>query len=161
MRVVLDTNTVLSGLLWSGVPMRLLVLARIREISLFTSSILLDELSEVLSRDKFAAQLDSQNTTADSLMLGYGKLASLVTPKPIKRTVRDIDDDAVISTALAAQADIIVSGDNDLRVLHPYQGIQILKARAALQYVEARLKERSRWRWAVGRVKLALYRLRA
>ena len=42
-------------------------------------------------------------------------------PQPIERTVpSDADDDAVIATALAAQADIIATGDSDLLVLHPY-----------------------------------------
>jgi len=37
-----------------------------------------------------------------------------VKPQPIERTARDIDDDAVIATALAAQADVIATGDSDL-----------------------------------------------
>lgn len=41
------------------------------------------------------------------------------TTKRCLSTVRDIDDDVVIATALAAQADIIASGDKDLLVLHP------------------------------------------
>ena len=61
--------------------------------------------------------------------------AQLVTPQPIAPTVRDSDDDVVIATALAAKADVIATGDNDLLVLHPYQNIQILNAAQALKYV--------------------------
>lgn len=135
MRLVLDTNIVVSALIWGGVPRRLLDLGRDGQVTLFTSSVLLDELAEVLSRDKFAALLASQEISPTFLMQRYGMLARLVTPQTIERTVRDADDDAVIATALAAQADVIVTGDNDLLVLHPYQEIQILNAADALNKV--------------------------
>ena len=135
MRLVLDTNIVVSGLIWGGVPRRLLNLARNGHITLFTSSMLLDELADVLSRDKFAALLASREIDPAFLMQRYGMLASLVKPQAIERTVRDVDDDVVIATALAAQADIIVTGGNDLLVLHPYREIQILNPTEAMRLV--------------------------
>ena len=60
MRVVLDTNIVVSGLLWDGRPRRLLEFGRDRLIKLLTSSALLDELFDVLGREKFATMLGSQ-----------------------------------------------------------------------------------------------------
>jgi len=134
-RLVLDTNIIVSGLIWGGVPRQLLDLGRDGRVTFFTSSVLLDELADVLERDKFAALLVSQEITPAFLMQRYGILAKLVTPQPIERTVRDVDDDAVIATALAAQADVIATGDSDLLVLHPWQGIQILNAADALQHV--------------------------
>lgn len=62
-RLVLDTNVVVSGLLWGGVPRRLLDLGRDGGVMLFTSSVLLDELADVLGRDKFAALLALQEIT--------------------------------------------------------------------------------------------------
>ena len=50
MRIVADTNTLLSGLFWQGPPRRLLDLARARSITLCTSSTLLAELAEVIGR---------------------------------------------------------------------------------------------------------------
>jgi len=135
-RLVLDTNIVVSGLIWGGVPRQLLDLGRNGQVALFTSSVLLDELADVLERDKFAALLASQGITPAFLMQRYGMLARLVKPQPIERTVpNDADDDAVIATALAAQADVIVTGDSDLLTLHPYKSIQILNAADALQLV--------------------------
>ena len=106
MHLVLDTNVVISGLLWGGIPRQLLDLGREDQVELFTSSVLLEELADVLARDKFATLLASQNITPTFLIQRYGLLARLVTPQPIERTVRDIDDDVVIATALAAQADM-------------------------------------------------------
>jgi len=120
------------------VPRQLLELSRNDQVTFFTSSVLLDELANVLERDKFAALLASQNITPAFLMQRYGMLAQLVKPQPIERTVRDIDDDAVIATALAAKADVIATGDNDLLVLHPWQGIRILNAADALGLVQSK-----------------------
>ncbi len=56
-RVVLDTNIVISGLLWGGTPRQLLELGRDGKVMLFSSRELLKELSDVLERDKFATLL--------------------------------------------------------------------------------------------------------
>lgn len=53
-RLVLDTNVVASGLLWSGTPRALLQAARDRRVALFTSLPLLAELTDILARPKFA-----------------------------------------------------------------------------------------------------------
>jgi len=135
-RLILDTNIVVSGLLWGGIPRRILDLGKDNQILLFTSSVLLDELANVLERDKFATLLASQDVTPTFLMQRYGMLVNLVEPQPIERTVpSDADDDAVIATALAAHADIIATGDSDLLTLHPYQRVQILNAADALQFI--------------------------
>lgn len=133
MRLVLDTNVVVSGIIWGGPPYQLLNLARDQQVTLFTSSTLLDELADVLGRSKFAAMLAARDITAEFLMQRYGMLANLVQPQPIERTVRDADDDAVLSCALAATAEMIVTGDNDLLVLNPFRNMPILTPADALQ----------------------------
>lgn len=138
MRLVLDTNVVVSGLIWGGAPWQLLDLARNERVMLFTSTVLLKELADVLSRDKFAPLLASQEVTPAFLMQRYGMLARVIRPVAIGRTVpTDADDDAVIATALGAQAGMIVSGDSDLLALHPFHEIQILNAAEALRYVHS------------------------
>jgi putative PIN family toxin of toxin-antitoxin system len=137
-RLVLDTNIVVSGLIWGGVPSQLLETGRDAQVTFFTSSLLLDELVDVLEREKFSTLLASQNITSAFLMQRYGMLTQLVKPQPIERTVRDADDDAVIATALAAKADVIATGDSDLLVLHPWQDIQILNATDTLQLVQSK-----------------------
>lgn len=68
MRLVLDTNIVISGLLWGGLPRQLLNLGRDEHVMLFTSTVLLKKLADVLSRDKFAPLLASQEITPTFLM---------------------------------------------------------------------------------------------
>ena len=87
-----------------------------------------NELTDVLSREKWAEMLATRQTHAAYLMPRYGLLAKVVRPKGIGRVVpNDPDDDAVIACALAARADLIVSGDKHLLSLGgQYQGIPIV-----------------------------------
>ncbi len=136
-RLVLDTNVVLSGLIWHSHPRRLLDLAKEEAVSLYTSSALLDELADVLSREKWRAMLATQQTDAAYLMRRYGVLAKVIRPKRIGRVVpNDPDDDAVIACALAARAELIVSGDKHLLGLGgQYQGIRIVAPAEAVELI--------------------------
>lgn len=137
-RLILDTNIVVSALLWGGIPRRLLELGRDNTVTLFTSPDLLDELADVLNREKFSKLLLQHQLTPDYLMQRYGMLAQVVNSVPIERTVPDDpDDDAVLACALAAHAQMIVTGDSDLIVLHPWQGIDIVSPAEALQRLAA------------------------
>ena len=69
-RIVPDTNIVVSGLLWRGNPRRILDAARDGIIELYTSLVLLEELEDVLSRDKFARRLAAANVTVQDLISG-------------------------------------------------------------------------------------------
>lgn len=71
--------------------------------------------------------------TLDELPTRYLNVAIVVEPDTVPQIVRDPDDDHV----LAAHADLIVSGDQDLLVLGSYQGIPIVTAAEALRRVEA------------------------
>lgn len=136
-RLVLDTNVVLSGLIWRSHPRRLLDMASEGAVSLYTSSVLLDELADVLLREKWAAMLAAKQTHAAYLMQRYGVLAKIVRPQPIARIIPDDpDDDAVIACALEARADLIVSGDRHLHGLGgSYQGIHIVTPAQAVQLI--------------------------
>lgn len=126
MRVVIDTNVAISGLLWHGPPRRLLESARSGHVQLLTSAHLLAELEDVLARPKLAERLSAAKTEPRTLVLGYAALAELVEPATIEPVVlSDPDDDAVLACAVAAQADVICSGDRDLLSLGAYQGIPI------------------------------------
>lgn len=135
-RLVLDTNTVISGLLWHGTPGRLIDAAQTKSITLCTSVPLLSELRGVLARDKFAGQLQARALDVSEIFDGYAALAVIVAPAGIAPIVtKDPADDAVLACALAAQADLIVSGDPHLRNLKTYHGIPIITATDALRQI--------------------------
>ncbi len=136
MRVVLDTNIIVSGLLWHGSPRRVLDVARDGIIELYTSSALLEELQDVLSREKFAKRLEVVKVTAQNLTEGYAALATVVEAEPIEPVIlHDPDDDAVLACALVADCEMIVSGDEDLLDLKNYQEIRILTAAGFLEEI--------------------------
>jgi len=128
MRAVADTNVVVSGLLWPGPSRRTLALARTGQLELFTTPALLAELEDVLSRKKFTRRLDLAGVGHQDLVLGYAALAQVIRPAKIPPIIaEDPDDDEVLACALAAHAEVIVSGDRHLVSLGVYQGIRIVK----------------------------------
>lgn len=137
MRLVLDTNVVASGLLWDGAPAQLLDAAHVGEIEIFTSRPLLAELSNILTRSKFAKAIAATGLPSDELLLGYAELATVVVPAQISQTIKaDPADDQVLACALAAHADWIVSGDKHLHGLGgEFHGIRIVMPAKAVQLI--------------------------
>jgi len=137
MRVVLDTNILISGLLWSGPPRQILDAARRGEIELFTTQTLLDELADVLGREKFVTRLEQADVSSDTLVTGFRALATLVEPQNIPPTILDDpDDDAVLACAVASKATGIVSGDSHLLKLAKFSNIPILTAPDLLRQID-------------------------
>lgn len=138
MRVVLDTNTLVSALLSPhGPPRRLLDDARAQVFELCSSLVLVAELLDVVSREKFAQRLAAAGLTPLGIVGEIRRLATMATPTDVPRVVADdADDDHVLACALAAQADLIVSGDKHLLNLGgQYQGIPIVTPAQALQLI--------------------------
>ena len=103
MRIVVDTNTAISGLLWPGPPRRIIDLIRARTHTLCLSLALIAELAEVIARPKFAQRLSDAGLSASALVQDYSRFAEIVEPAPLSQPVsRDPDDDVVLATALAA-----------------------------------------------------------
>lgn len=129
MRLVLDTNTTVSGLLWSGAPRAIIDAAIAGDVELFSTRLLIDELADVLARLKLAARLTQISRTPTELLNQYLQLVIVIDAAPLQTAIsRDPDDDLVLACAVAAAAEAVVSGDTDLLVLGSFQGIPILRA---------------------------------
>lgn len=135
MRVVADTNTVVSALLWGGLPAGILAAARERRIILHTSPALLAELEDVLTRAKFATRITQVGSSPGQMIAGYRALATPVRTTVLEPTARDPDDDHVLACAVSAQAALIVTRDRDLLELGAFRDIRILAAREALDLI--------------------------
>ena len=131
MRLVLDTNLLVSDLIGTGLPRRLIDGAKVGEFELCTSEVLLAEPLEVLSRDKFATRLSQAGLTPEGVVDDLRRLAVVVSPSDVPKVVlTDPDDDHGIAAAITGQADLIASGDKrDLLPISSFQGIPIITAR--------------------------------
>lgn len=124
MRVLLDTNVLISAILFSGVPRRLLEKALQGKIELVTSPALMAELEEVLT-EKF----DFPAVTASGVRQEMQLMAVVEEPVEIPDVARDPDDNEVLAAARRGQAEFMVTGDEDLLALGSYEGISILRPR--------------------------------
>lgn len=137
MRVVVDTNTVISALFWDGVPWQVYNAALSEQYTLLTTEALINELRSVLLRPKFAPALTAIQTTVDEIIVEYREIAEPVIPVEIGADdIRDAKDRVVLACAVGGKADYIISGDKDLLVLVTYQDIPIVKAAQFVQLLE-------------------------
>ena len=129
-RVVLDTNVWLSALLFPrGTCDHLLKELRGRRVSLWTSEVLLGEVSNVLRRKfNYAAH------EADQVIEGIRAMAAIIDPGMRVDVIKqDEADNRVLECAVASEADRIISGDTrDLQPLGTFRGIPIISPRTAL-----------------------------
>lgn len=126
-KVVLDTNTLISGLLWDGNEARVIEKAENKEIKLFISPELIEELEGVLKREKFCNRLEGKEYTVDKAVSKIALIATLIKPtRKINVIKEDPEDNRVLECAASAKVDIIVSGDSHLLDLKDYSGIDII-----------------------------------
>lgn len=138
MRLVLDTNVVVSATPWRGTTYQFLELVRRQSdsIRVFASAPLLTELAEVLVRPAMTHRLAAISRNAADVLGDYAALVEIVEPMALQGVSPDPDDDVVVATALAARADFIVTGDKDLLGTGRFGQVEILSvAEAAARFL--------------------------
>lgn len=131
MRIVIDTNIWVSGLLWRGLSWQLLRLAETGRVEICMTEAMLQELYEVLRYPRLQSRLQSVGVTPDELIDYVSQCATFFEPSPISPSdaplvATDPDDDIFIHCALVAGASYLVSGDHHLLEMQHYAGIQIV-----------------------------------
>lgn len=134
LRVVCDTSTLVSALLYRGNERKLLDLATEGRVLLFSSEPILSELEEVLSRSRFDLSLSKQSALVHSLR----KVSTLVVPRRRIRFVEaDPDDDKLLECAAEAHADYLVSGDHHLLSLGRFEDVCVVSTTTLLAIIGA------------------------
>jgi uncharacterized protein len=122
-KIVFDTNVVVAGIVVEGLCREILE-TRVPEHDVLPSQVLWDELVATLRR-KFGLTPDDL-----PILTLYRQHSTWCEPAALAEPVcRDPDDDWVVATAVAEEAEAIVSGDADLLTLASYSGIEILSPR--------------------------------
>ncbi len=131
-KVVFDTNILLSASMWRGNPYKLVQKAQNKELELYISSDILIELESVLSLPKFGLAKEEIANFIDY----FADISNLVYPiEDINAVKNDPSDNAILECAVEAKAQYIVSGDSNLLNLKDFRGIKIIRASELLELV--------------------------
>jgi putative PIN family toxin of toxin-antitoxin system len=133
-RVVLDTNVLVSGLLFTGPPSRLASLWRGHRIVLLLSKAVFIEYLRVLAYPKFKLSGEEIKALVDEYVLPFAEMVTVVETPAIIR--EDPADDKFLALAAAGRARYIVSGDNHLLALREYRRVKIVTAREFLNLAD-------------------------
>jgi uncharacterized protein len=124
LRIVVDTGVIVSAILLPlSVPRQAFDLARLSGRLLISEATVI-ELDEVLRRDKFNKYLSEEKRL--EFLKSFVNEAEQVEVTDVVTACRDAKDNKFLELALSGKASHIISSDNDLTSLHPFQGIQIV-----------------------------------
>ena len=138
MRVVVDTNILVRALIMPhGTVGPVLLRLRRGDYVLLYAQSLLEELVDVLNRPRIRQKYGLTDQDIETV-IGFILLrGEAVAPQEQIAACRDPKDDKFLEVAVSGKADVIVSGDEDLLVLHPFAGIPILPPVAFLRMLDA------------------------
>ncbi len=131
-RIVIDTNVIVSALMFSNsTAMQAFTLAKTRGIILMSIAII-SELVDVLSRQKFDRYLSRE--TRENFLASLSTETELIETTETINVCRDQKDNKFLELAISGNARYIVTGDQDLLELHPFQDVLILKPTDFINY---------------------------
>ena len=130
MRVVLDTNVLVSGVFFGGLPGRILEAWKDEDLTLVVSPAILEEyfhVGRVLSSRY-------QGVDLDPILALLAMHADIIDVPEISQEIcEDPDDDKFLTCAVAGSAFIVVSGDKHLRAVSGWQGVDVMTPRAFVE----------------------------
>jgi len=132
--VVFDTNVVVRALLFAGSTSGRAFRLVLETGEVLVSVATLEELAQVLSRPRFERYVTAAER--EEFIEALVERALLVEPSEVVRKCRDPKDDMFLELALAGKADFIVTGDEDLLVLHPFGQTEIVTVEHFLDAVK-------------------------
>lgn len=135
LRVIVDTNVLISGLfgIKNSPSLHIIKAIRTQKITLVTSPVILEEIENVIHRDRIIKLTKMSLDERADFMEKLIERSELTSGAQLSQAVgRDRKDDKFLACAVLAKADYIVTGDEDLLVLQAYEGIKIVTPRAFL-----------------------------
>lgn len=141
MKLVIDTNVAISGLLWGGPPNEILKMARAGRLRVLACDETAQEMKRTITYKKFRRRLAELNVSADDVYAYFINLALFVpSPREVPKEILDDPfDNTFLALAVENGAHLIVSGDHHLLDLVTYSNIQIVTPSEAYDIIEALL----------------------
>ncbi|OKY77434.1 MAG: PIN domain containing protein VapC [Candidatus Methanohalarchaeum thermophilum] len=135
MKIVSDTNVIVSAIFWEGNESEIIELIEEGELKLITSPPILNELRKVLSYDKFGLDEEEINNLIEYILF----LAETISPKQDLDIIKeDTSDNKFLECAKEGEADYIVSGDQHLLKIEEFKGTKIVNAKELLEILGKR-----------------------
>ena len=132
MKIVIDSNIFVSSFFWGGYPQKVFDRVIYGFDELFITNEIIQEVSSVMSSNKFTANINEINDYI-KIIEKYSK--KIVSKKNSESVSRDKDDDKVLQCGVDGNVDFIITGDKDLLVLREYKSIKIIKPRNYLEII--------------------------
>ena len=126
MRVVIDTNILISGVFFGGPPEKILKAWHGGELQLVVSPEILEEYYEVCER--ISVRYPDIDIARILLLIAHNSQV-LDAPPLSEQVSRDADDDKFLACAIASGTQIIISGDSDLLTVSDYESVQVVTPR--------------------------------
>lgn len=138
MKIVIDTNVAVSGLLWGGPPNQLLKWARDGVLEAIGCEEIIEEIRRVLRYKKFVKRISHLDTSPGEVIAYFMNLVRFVpSPGSIPNAIpEDPFDNIFLALAFDNDAVLVVSGDKHLLNLEAYKGIQIVLPGEATTIIE-------------------------
>ncbi len=138
MRTVVDTNVVVSGLLWGGPPNQILKWARDAVLKIMVCEETSAEVKRVIQYKRFSQRLSDLDTTPNEVVAYFMNLATFVpTPQFIPKAIhKDPFDNIFLALASENKAHLIISGDKHLLDMKEYNDIPVVTPSEANRLIE-------------------------
>ena len=130
-RFVIDTNVIVSALIFPSSPPRLAFNKAYDEGKILASRVTILELEEVVNRKKFDKYI-SKEKRLQFIAKFFDDVEIIEIVEPVV-ACRDRKDDKFLELAVNGNADCIITGDRDLLILHPFRNIHIISPNEFLQ----------------------------
>jgi putative PIN family toxin of toxin-antitoxin system len=137
LKLVLDTNTLVSAFFWKGYEEKLFRKIEQGKSLLFISQEIIKEIEDVINRPKFKQVMINANLTYDQIIQKIISIAHLIIGPKLHITIieKDPADNKILECAVNSKVNYIVSGDKHLLKLKEYKGIKIVKTKEVLKLI--------------------------
>ncbi len=135
MKIVLDTNVWLSGILWDGEASKILEKAEKKDIQIIISEDILSEIIKVLNREsKFQKYILNLRLSIEDLLRTILSISTLIETKTKLDIIKaDPKDNIILEVALEGKVDYIISYDNHILNMIEFRGIKIISPKEFLK----------------------------
>jgi putative PIN family toxin of toxin-antitoxin system len=124
MRLILDTNILVSAFVFKSETANIVVRHAAKKHTLLFSESTFKELKSTLLKPKFAEIVELP--TIRKFIINLFRIGEFIDPKIRITECRDPKDNKFLELAVAGNADCVITGDKDLLILNPFRGIKII-----------------------------------